>query len=104
VRYPQRRARLWQIGGAAFAAGSFVGLLAGPPFFSFALTITILIVSGGGMAFAVAIRAAGMTSDETSERVYRKCVRFLLVAAATVAAFAGYCLSGLLLRGAVPGI
>jgi hypothetical protein len=104
VRYPQDRPRLWQLGGGAFVAGSFVGLLAGPSFFPFALTLTILIVSGGGIAFAVAIRAAGMTSDEASDRVYRKCVRFLLVAAVTVAAFAGYCLSGLLLRGAVPAL
>ena len=104
MRYRQDGPRLWQIGGGAFLGGSFVGLVAGPPFFSFALTLTILIVSGGGMAFAVAMRAAGMTSDEASDRVYRKCVRFVLVAAATVAAFAGYCLSGLLLRGAVPAM
>jgi hypothetical protein len=94
--------RLWQIGGGAFLAGSLLGLVAGPSFFPFALAATILIVSGGGMAFAVAIRAAGMTSDEANRYVYEKCVRFLLVAAASVAAFAGYCLSGLLLRGAVP--
>jgi hypothetical protein len=104
VRDPQNRTRLWQIGGGAFIAGSFVGLIAGPPFFPFALALTILIVSGGGMAFAVAIRAAGMTGDEASDHVYQKCVRFLVVAAAMVAAFAGYCLSGLLLRGAVPAL
>jgi hypothetical protein len=98
----QDRMRFWQVGGRAFVAGSVLGLVTGPAIFPVALTAVILIVSGGGMAFAVSICAARMTSYEASRYVYEKCVRFFGVAAASVAAFAGYCLSGLLLRGALP--
>jgi hypothetical protein len=96
---PRRSIRFWQFGGAAFVAGSFFGAMAGPTAFPFVLGVTAIIISGGAFALALMIRAASLTGQTASQYVYEKSSKFFSAGVATIAAFAGYCLSGLLLRG-----
>jgi uncharacterized SAM-binding protein YcdF (DUF218 family) len=91
-----QRARFWQFGGIAFAAGLGAGLLAGPSLVAFALLLVFTVLSAVAMVLLTWIRAS--TTAEDNQALYENLWVLSFVASAAVVAFAGYCL-GVLITG-----